>query len=277
MVPTLSSTRPPLPDRSRLRRTVSPVVLSVLLLAGCSAPPSTSAEGTGERPLLVFAAASLADALGAAVEAFETGRGDAVECHFAGSNVLAQQIRAGAPADLFLSAGPGPVELLVEAGRVEAAERIELLSNRLVVVVPAGAGVAVTGVADLLGFDRLAMADPAAVPAGVYARRWLSREGYWERLRGRIVPTLDVRSALAAVASGNLPAGVVYATDAATSDRVRVAYRVPRGRAPAIRYELVPVAAGGRAGHAALVEFLTGPDAAAIFERHGFEVLTGLG
>ena len=111
-------------------------------------------------------------------------------------------------------------------------DREDLLSNRLVVVVPAAAAASSMTAEDLAGVRRLALGDPRAVPAGIYARRWLERRGLWERVRDRVVPTLDVRAALAAVESGNVDAGIVYRTDAAISKRVRVALEVPAGRGP---------------------------------------------
>ncbi|HUF77959.1 MAG TPA: molybdate ABC transporter substrate-binding protein, partial [Thermoanaerobaculia bacterium] len=179
------------------------------LLAGCG----------GERePLLVFAAASLADALEEAGAAWEEGHPDTpVAFNFNSSNDLARQIAAGAPAGLFLSADR---ERLVAAGRADLTAAVALLGNELVVVAPAGSGTSVAGARGLLAFDRLGLADPEAVPAGVYARDWLEAEGVWDELSDRVVPALDVRANLAAVASGSVPAGVVYATDAGTSDRV---------------------------------------------------------
>lgn len=248
-------------------------LLSVLLAAACRPSPPPS----GEPELLVFAAASLSDALAEVGKAFEASGGAPVAFHFAASSTLARQIAAGAPADFFLSAGPAPMDWVEERGAVVPGSVRALLSNRLVVVVPATGGLAVSAPADLLSAERLALADPeAGVPAGVYARQWLEREGLWEALRPRLVPALDVRAALAAVAAGNVDAGVVYATDAAASDRVRVAYRVPPERAPRIVYELAEVAGGDRAeppGRQAFAAYLAGADAAAVFSRYGFEVL----
>ena len=220
-------------------------------LAVFTAGPLAAAE-----PLLVFAAASLADAVTAAGGAWERGGGAPLAYNFAGSNTLAQQILAGAPAGLFFAADEAQMERVVAAGRVRAGAPVALLGNRLVVVVPADHAVRLAAAADLLRFPRLALADPEAVPAGVYARRWLEGQGLWERLAPRVVPTLDVRAALAAVAAGHLPTGVVYATDAATSDRVAVAYAVPDGEAPPVRYWAAPVQGERGAEAAVLLHFL---------------------
>ncbi|MGD2115063.1 MAG: molybdate ABC transporter substrate-binding protein, partial [Acidobacteriota bacterium] len=150
-------------------------------------------------------------------------------------------------------------------------------SNSLVVVVPEGADAEIRGPRDLLAFDRIALPDPEAVPAGVYARRWLEAEGLWTELEPRVVPALDVRANLAAVASGGLPAGVVYATDAAVSDRVEVVYRVPgppAGSGPEIVYWAAPVTGGDREAAGRFLAFLQAPEAGEVFRRFGFRHLT---
>jgi molybdate transport system substrate-binding protein len=248
-----------------------------LALVGAALPGC----GGGEDPLLVFAAASLADALeetGAAWEARHPE--EPVAFNFAGSNDLARQIAAGAPADLFVAADR---ERLAAAERADLGAAVALLGNDLVVVAPAGSGATVAGAGDLLAFERLGVADPEGVPAGVYARRWLESEGVWEELRDRLVPALDVRANLAAVASGSVPAGVVYATDAASSARVEVLYRVPRGRAPRVVYWAAPVRDTGEDAYdrreraERLLDFLAGPEAKAVFERRGFRHLPAAG
>lgn len=249
------------------------LVLLVAGLIGCR----------GDDDLLVFGAASLADALQATGEAWEERHPDApVAFNFAGSNDLARQVAAGAPADLFVSADRGRLEA---AERVDLAAAVPLLANRLVVIVPDGAGaggrdVEVRAPADLLAFDRIALPDPHAVPAGIYARRWLAAEGLWDELASRVVPALDARANLAAVASGGLPAGVVYATDAAVSDRVEVVYRVqgpPQGAGPEIVYWAAPVAGGRRRVAGRFLEHLGSPEAGAVFRRFGFEHLPTAG
>lgn len=251
------------------------IVLSVGALAACG--PGAEPE---EEPVLVFAAASLADVMEEAAAAWQAAGGGPVELSFSGSNHLARQIAAGAPADLFLAADRARLEA---AGRIDPERAVALLGNELVVVVPASAEdlPEVASARDLLAFDRLGLADPEAVPAGVYARAWLEAEGVWEELRDRVIPALDVRANVAAVASGSVPAGIVYATDAAARDtgptlagKVRVVFRVPSedGAPPAV-YWAAPVADGGSERAAPLLDFLTGPEAAGIFRRHGFRHL----
>lgn len=244
-----------------------PILLAAGLLAGCGSP----------KGLLVFGAASLADALEAAGSAWKAEHPQTpVEFHFAGSNDLARQIAAGAPADLFVAADR---KRLDEAERVDPAAAVRLLGNELVVIAPRDpvgtGGRRVASARDLLAFERLGLADPEAVPAGVYAREWLEGQGVWGQLHDRVVPALDVRANLAAVASGSVPVGVVYATDAVAGDlgkRVTVLYRVPEAEAPPVVYWAAPVV-GGPAAAGRFLEFLEGPEAGAIFRRYGFRHL----
>jgi molybdate transport system substrate-binding protein len=239
------------------------LLLAVLLLA---------AGPAGAQDLNVYAAASLADALREVAQVWKTSGGGKVSFNFAASNDLARQIEAGAPAHVFLSANREQVDRLEKAGRVRPGSAFALLGNSLVVIVPAGSKVQkISGARDLLQFDRLALADPVGVPAGVYAKAWLEREKLWKQLAARVVPTLDVRAALAAVASGNLPAGIVYATDATSSSKVRIAWRVPSEAAPEVRYFAAPVAQKkANPAAARFLAFLRGAEARAVFVRYGF-------
>lgn len=150
--------------------------------------------------LQVFAAASLTDALTEIGQAYEQESGTKVVFNFAGSNVLARQIESGAPADLFLSADERTMN------RVKVIERASVLSNRLVLI---GANTP----QELVG-KKVALGDPASVPAGIYARDYLTRAGLWEQIAPNVIPTENVRAALAAVQAGNADAAIVYATDA---------------------------------------------------------------
>jgi molybdate transport system substrate-binding protein len=223
--------------------------------------------------VVVFAAASLADALGEIGKDFEASTGHHVVLSFGGSNDLARQIRAGAPAEVFVSASSERMDELQRAGLVRPEDREDLLSNRLVVVVPATAAPSSMTAEDLLGVGRLALGDPQAVPAGIYARQWLEKRGLWERVRDRVVPTLDVRAALAAVESGNVEAGIVYRTDAAISKRVRVALEVPPGESPRIVYPAALLTASRGPAARAFYEHLRSPAARDVFARLEFELL----
>jgi molybdate transport system substrate-binding protein len=221
--------------------------------------------------VLVFAAASLTESLEEIGKACEAKTGAAVRFSFGASSDLARQIQAGAPADVFFSADTAKMDALEKAGIVRRSDRREFLSNQLVVVVPISSSLRVAGARDLARLPRLALADPEAVPAGIYARRWLEAEGVWGQLRQKLVPTLDVRATLAAVESGAVEAGIVYRTDAAISNKVRVVFGVTNG--PAITYSLAKVAPSKSPGAQRFVDFVAGAEGRAVFERRGFAVL----
>ncbi len=174
-----------------------------------------------------------------------------------------------------MSASAERMDELEHAGLVRARDRVDLLSNRLVVIVPSGAAAAPVKAEDLVTVRHLAVGDPEAVPAGIYARLWLEKRGLWERVRAHVVPTLDVRAALAAVESGNADAGVVYETDAAISKRVRVALAVPESEAPRIVYPAALLATAGSTAARAFFEHLRSLEAREVFERLGFGFLAG--
>ena len=243
-----------------------------LVLAGLFA----SAIGAAASPpgeILVFAAASLTESLQEAAKQFETQGEPRVTFSFASSSDLARQIEAGAPADVFFSADTAKMDSVEKAGLVKKADRREFLSNALVVVVPSNSNATVTSARDLEKFPKIALADPAAVPAGVYAKKWLTEKGVWSAIEPRVIPTLDVRAALAAVAGGDVPAGIVYRTDAAISKDVEVVYTVTDG--PKITYSVAPISASKNPTEAAkFVAFLDSPAGRAIFEKRGFLVRT---
>jgi molybdate transport system substrate-binding protein len=244
-----------------------------LLCAACVGVARLARAADDE--VLVFAAASLTDALQEVGRGFETRRQVRLTFSFAGSNDLARQIRAGAPADVFVSANVERMDEVQRAGLVRPSDRVDLLSNRLVVVVPSASGADVRTPADLTRVGRIALGDPEAVPAGIYARDWLRRAGLWDALRDRVVPTLDVRAALAAVGSGDVDAAVVYRTDAAVSRRVRVAFEVRREDAPRIVYPAALLAASRGPAARAFLEYLLSGEARVVFERAGFEFVAG--
>ena len=220
----------------------------------------------------VYAAASLTDVLKEAAGAFEKATGHKVTFNLGGSNDLARQIRAGAPAEVFFSADKAQMDLVGRDGRLGLGDRIDVLSNALAVVVPAGSSAKVASPADLKQFARIAIANPEAVPAGIYARNYLAAEGVWEAVKDKVVPTLDVRAALAAVASQHADAALVYRTDAAASKRVQVALEVPRAKGPAI-VDPLGLLTGAQPAAAQFRDFLVSDPARALYERHGFVVI----
>jgi molybdate transport system substrate-binding protein len=218
------------------------LALVVALAGGCG----PRAED-GERPLLVFAAASLTDVAAAVAGEFEQASGRSVQLGFGGSSALARQIAAGAPVDVFLSANPGWVDHLIREGRARGDDRRVFAANRLTVVVAPGRPGPGT-LADLAVLKRVALADPAAVPAGIYAREMLEKAGLWAAVKPRVVPTQDVRAALALAETGAADAAIVYATDARRAPRLTEAPVVPAALQPEVRYVAVVTAHARRSG-----------------------------
>jgi molybdate transport system substrate-binding protein len=225
--------------------------------------------------VLVFAAASLTDALKEIAASWEIAGGESVVFNFAASSLLARQIREGAPADLFLSADEAQMDGLERAGLVVPGTRRSVLSNTLVAVVPKDSALRIASARDLAGpgVERLALAEPTSVPAGVYSKKFFERVGIWDALAPKVVPTENARATLAAVESGNVDAGIVYRTDAAISKHVRIAFEIPAAMGPAISYPfaLVKGAPWEREARRFLA-YLGSPAARAVFVRYGFLV-----
>jgi molybdate transport system substrate-binding protein len=234
------------------------------------------AGGPAAADVKVFAAASLTDVLQAIAKDYEAKAGARVSFNFAGSNVLARQIEQGAPADIFFSADEVQMQNVEKAGLVDDATRCDLLSNTLVVIAPKDSTLSNFQAADLARPDikRIALADPRTVPAGVYSKAYLQKLGLWSKVEGKVVPTANVRAALAAVESANVEAGMVYRTDAAMSASVRVIFSVPRSDGPKIAYPVALLkASAGDAEAKKFLAYLESPAARAVFAHYGF--LTG--
>ena len=223
--------------------------------------------------LAVFAAASLTDAMKELASAYESKSGNKLLFNFSGSNVLARQILEGAPADVFFSADEIQMDNLAKAGLIDSSTRVGLLSNTLVIVVPEEAAELTPAALVEPAIKRLALADPKSVPAGVYAREYLTKLGLWNAVAPKVVPTENVRAALAAVESGNVEAGIVYKTDAKISKAVRIAYEVSAAEGPKISYP-VAVVKGTRHADAAksFLQYLKSGPALAVFKKYGFIV-----
>jgi molybdate transport system substrate-binding protein len=241
------------------------LLLWTILLAA----PAPAAE------LQVAAAASLTDALQEIGPAFSREQGAVVRFNFAASSTLAMQIREGAPIDVFISADELQMDGVARQNLLMPRTRRAILSNSLVIVVPADSRAAIHSAADLASpaIAAIAIAEPSRVPAGVYAKQYLEGTGLWARLASRIVPTDNVRATLAAVESGNVDAGIVYRTDAAISKRVRVAVVIAGPKAPPISYSAAVIRDTSVPGlAAAFVNYLTSPAARRVFGRYGFAV-----
>jgi len=246
-----------------------PLQFAALLLAAWLAPAPPPQE-----PVLVSAAISLTDALLEIERAYTAAGGGPLRFNFAGSNVLARQIVNGAPADLFISADLVQMQHVEQAGALApgSSSGHSLLSNSLAIVTPP-AGAPIRTVRDLVrpSVRRIAIGDPAAVPAGFYARQYLERAGLWEALQPKLLPLVNVRAALAAVESGGADAAIVYHSDAAASNKVVLGFVVPDSEAPRIVYPAaIMKAAKNRAGAEKFLSFLRGPEARRIFERFKF-------
>jgi len=227
----------------------------------------------------VFAAASMKNALDSFASGWEAASGDTVTISYAGSPQLAQQIQQGAPADIFISASPEWMDVLQEGGLIDPATRQDLLGNSLVLIasgadakpVEIGEGLNLAG---MLGDDRMAMALVDSVPAGVYGKQALTALGLWESVASKVAQADNVRAALAFVASGEAPLGIVYATDAQAEAKVTVVGTFPEGSHDPITYPAAVVAASsGKSGVMAFFEGLRSDAAVADFEAEGFTVL----
>ena len=240
----------------------------VALIAGAGAPAQASAQD-----LTVHAAASLRGALDDVATLWAQDTGGALTLVYAGSSALARQIAAGAPGDVVFLANTDWMDALAAGGHLVASSRVDLLTNALVVIAPDPALLAVTdgaAWAARLGRGRLALALTEAVPAGIYARQSLTSLGLWPGLAPHVAETDNVRAALALVASGAAPMGVVYATDARAEPRVHIIADLPADSHDPILYPVAAVAGGDSASAARLLALLQSDRAAAIFRAHGF-------
>jgi len=243
------------------------VLLVACAAAGAAASPARSAEG-----LTVFAAASLKDALETTGAAFTAETGVPVVFSFAGTSNLARQIEAGAPADVFISADRAWMDLLEATGSVDQATIRSIAGNSLVVVAPANAASALDLTPEALGArlgdGRLAIADPDTVPAGRYGKAALTALGLWNGIAGQLAPMENVRVALATVARGEAPLGIVYFSDAAAEPDVAVVARFPEDSHPPIIYPAA-VTKAAKPNAIRFLEFLQEPAARAAFAAAG--------
>jgi molybdate transport system substrate-binding protein len=244
--------------------------LAALLLA-CAPGAAHAADVT------VFAAASLTNALQQVADAYKTRSGQTVALSFAASSALARQIEASGGADIFISADKDWMDYLDNRGLIAHPTRKDILGGHLVLIAPAASGIQVKiaphfDLLGALGGGRLALADPDSVPAGKYARTALIALGVWNGVVDRLVQAENVRVALAYVARGEAPLGIVYSTDAAAEPRVKIVGEFPDSSHQPIVY---PAALTNDAKPAAqaFLDYVRGPEAGAIFARAGFVIL----
>ena len=247
-------------------------LVALVAICGALAAPAARAK---DPELLVFAAASLTDVLGKLGPTYTAKTGQAVKFSFAASSALARQIEAGADADVFVSADLEWMDFVQSRNRIDRATRRDLLGNRLALVAPASSDVRIEiakgfPLAQALGpGGRLATGDPDYVPVGKYARQALTSLGVWTDVGDRLVRADNVRTALAYVARGEAPLGIVYTTDAKIEPKVRVLGEFPEGSHLPITYP-VAVVRDAREGAARFVDFLSGDEAGVMFREFGF-------
>jgi molybdate transport system substrate-binding protein len=226
--------------------------------------------------ILVSAAASLTDVLKEISNGYQGKSKHTVKFNFGPSSGLARQIEEGAPADIFFSADLPQMDALDKNGRLELGTRKNLLSNQLVIIVPADSKFAISSAKDLLKADikRIALAEPSSVPVGIYSSKYLADEGLWNKVKPKVVPVQDVRATLASVESGNVEAGFVYKTDAAVSRKVKIAYEVPVEKGPKITYPAAIVKESKRKDAAReFIGYIQTSAARDAFRKFGFVVL----
>jgi molybdate transport system substrate-binding protein len=247
------------------------LVSAVLQLGFVSAADNA---GTDKKTIQVFAAASTTNAIREIKRQFTAATGVELRASFGSSATLARQIANGAEADVFLSADVKWADDLAQKGLV--ARKRNLLGNRLVIVVPDDSKLSVTKAEDLAASQivHIAMGEPKSVPAGKYARIALEKLGLWEKVKSKVAAADDVRNALTYVETGAAEAGIVYATDAAISRKVRAAAEIPESLTGPVRYPVVLLKREKDAAAAeSFYKFLSSPESLKVFRKYGFSIL----
>jgi molybdate transport system substrate-binding protein len=246
----------------------------LILLSGAwdTAAPAQDAK------LVIFAAASLKDALDEVNAAYQHEKGRETTTSYAASSTLAKQIEAAAPADIFISADLDWMDYLAKRNLIEPETRANLLGNRLVLIAPVNSPLELAigpkfPLAPALGNGRLAIADPNAVPAGRYGKAALESLGVWSTVADRLAPAENVRATLALVSRGEAPLGIVYQTDAVSDKAVRIVGAFPQDSHPPIIYPIAVVASSTNPAAMDYLAYLKSPATGPIFEKQGFTFL----
>jgi molybdate transport system substrate-binding protein len=256
--------------------------LTLAALVALMAAPVQGRAAVGQ-DVLVFAAASLKNALDDVIVSYSNATGTKVTASYAASSALAKQIEQGAPAQLFISADLDWMDYLEQRSLIEAATRRNLLGNSIVLIAAKDSGLGETRIApgfdlaSLLGDGRLAVGDVKAVPAGKYAKAALEELGAWSGVVGKLAQAENVRAALALVARGEAPLGIVYRTDAASDPSVRIIGTFPADSHPPIIYPAAVTRAGTGSAAADFLAFLGSPKAKGAFEKQGFTPIGATG
>ncbi len=248
--------------------------LTVSLLAGLTLVLAAPAQA---KDLLVFAAASTKNAAEDIAKLYAAEGKGTVTYSFASSSDLAKQIENGAPVTIFISADTKWMDYLAERNLIVADSRRDLLANKLVLIAPIDSDLAIelatdAPLADKLGDGKLALGEPESVPVGRYGKAALESLGIWAQVEPKVARTKDVRASLALVERGEAAAGIVYATDAAISKKVKVVAEFPAETHPKIVYPVAFVAGGNDEAARAFYDFLNGPQARTVFLEYGFTV-----
>src|ERR1700732_5015436 len=254
---------------------IRPMLLGAVI--ALAAPGGVGAHAQ-TRDLLVFGAASLKNALDDANAQYQHNAGHKIVVSYGASSALAKQIENGAPADIFISADLDWMDYAAEHKLIKPETRFNLLGNKLVLIAPADSRIDLTiapnfPLAQALGNDRLAMAEPSAVPAGKYGKAALEALGVWPSVASKIAPAQDVRAALLFVSRGEAPLGIVYQTDAAADKSVKIGGAFPESTHPSIIYPIAVTTASTNPGAVDYIGFLKSPAARPAFEKQGFVVL----
>lgn len=254
------------------------VAMAACLTWSVAQPPAAAQKARGEA-LVIFAAASLKNALDAANGQWQKETGKTAKISYAASSALAKQIEQGAPAQMFISADLAWMDYLAGKNLIKADTRSNLLGNRIVLVAPKDKAQPIEikpgfDLAKVVGDGRLSMANVDAVPAGKYGKAALEKLGVWTSVSGKIAQAENVRAALLLVSRGEAPAGIVYQTDAASDPSVAIIGTFPADSHPPIIYPIALTAGADHPDATAFLTYLKSPKAKPFFEAQGFTVLT---
>jgi molybdate transport system substrate-binding protein len=254
------------------------LVLTIAATSALGMVPSATPAAAQGRDVLVFAAASLKNALDEVAAQWQRETGKKVSISYAASNTLIKQVEQGAPADIFISADLDWMNYGQEKGLIKPESRANLLGNRIVFVAPKDSNIAVDAkpgldVAALLKGGRLAMGNVDAVPAGKYAKAALEKLGAWNGVKDKIAQAESVRAALVLVSRGEAPLGIVYQTDAAADPGVKIVGMLPEDSHPPIIYPAALTKESANADAQAFLAYMRSPAARPAFERQGFTFL----
>ncbi len=248
-------------------------LLLMILTLGCF----DSVKADTSQKVLVFAAASTTNAVDEIGRLFSQKKQGKFVPSFASSSTLAKQIAAGAPANIYISANPKWMRFLEDKNLVEQGTRWDILGNTIVLITPAASDLKIDirpgfPLSKIVGTEKISMGDPDHVPAGIYGKQALKTLGAWDEIAPKVVRAKDVRTALVFVERGEVPLGIVYATDAAITDKVRVAGVFPEDSHPPITYQAAIVKGNNTQTALAFLKFLKSPEAKDVFEKYGFGV-----